>query len=92
MPLAMEYVNGIKTIVTNDGIAAVISEKSTSLTDPIIRTPTNIKAGAVTAFGMIVITGAITSDARNSNDVTNAAYLSVRLRRYPYSIPQKPLR
>lgn len=72
MPLAMEYVNGMKTIVTNDGIAAVISEKSTSLTDPIIRTPTNIRAGAVAAFGMIVITGAMTNDARNSNDVTNA--------------------
>ena len=69
----MEYVNGKKTIATNDGIAAVISEKSTSLTDPIIRTPTNIRAGAVAAFGMIVITGAMTGDARNSNDVTNAA-------------------
>lgn len=64
----MEYVNGMKTIMTNDGIAAVISEKFTSLTDPIIKTPTNIRAVAVAAFGMIVITGAITSDAKNSND------------------------
>ena len=51
--------------VTNDGMASDISVKSSSLIEPIIKTPTKISAGAVAAPGTMP-----TIDARNSSDVT----------------------
>ncbi|KAK8571446.1 hypothetical protein V6N13_047134 [Hibiscus sabdariffa] len=48
----MEYVNGIRIIVTNAGIACLMSSHSTSTTDLIISTPTSISGGPTAQAGI----------------------------------------
>lgn len=51
-PYAMEYVNGIKIIVTNAGMACLMSSHSTSTADLIINTPTSINGGPTAHAGI----------------------------------------
>ena len=69
IPFAIEYVNGMKTIVQNAGSAFVMSLKSMSFTPPSIKIPTKIKAGAVACAGIIEIIGTNIIDSKNKSAV-----------------------
>ena len=73
MPLAIEYVNGMTTIVRNAGSATVKSSKSISLICAIISTPTITSAGAAASTGTASYSGVKNIAMRNSTPVTTFA-------------------
>ncbi|KAK4403446.1 hypothetical protein Sango_0713200 [Sesamum angolense] len=68
----MEYVNGIKIIVINAGIASLISPHSTSTTALIISTPTSISGGP-TAHGGIDASNGVKKKASRKYPATVSA-------------------
>src|ERR1700716_68285 len=73
MPSAMEYVNGITTIVRNAGSAMLKSEKSISLTWLINSAPTTTSAGAAASTGTTRYSGVKNTAPMNNTPVTTFA-------------------
>lgn len=72
IPLAMLYVNGIKTITRNAGNPSVQSSKSILRIAPNMRAPTMIRTGDVAAFGTKDTNGAKNKQIRNNMPVVTA--------------------
>src|SRR3954469_18970624 len=73
MPLAIEYVKGITTIVRKAGSATEKSSNAMSLICAIINTPTTTSAGAAASTGTTWYSGVKNIATMNSNPVTTFA-------------------
>src|SRR3990167_1320113 len=73
MPLAMEYVNGMASVVTTTGAATVMSSQSISARPHVINTATNSSAGAVANAGTLAANGEKKSASRNRIATPTAA-------------------
>src|SRR4029450_9917632 len=73
MPLVMEKVNGIRTMVRKAGMAISASAQSMSATCRLSRKPTTPRAGAAASWGMTSTNGVRNSATRNSNAVITLA-------------------
>src|SRR5690606_25175467 len=84
MPLAMEYVNGIATIVRNAGSATAKLVRSIALICEIISAPTITSAGAAASTGTTSYSGVKNIASRNNPPVTTFA----RPVRAPSAMPE----